>query len=66
MAGDRFRGGDLLSVNAAIIMAYGLGGLIGPGVAGAAMDFCNPQGLLFFFIALFAGFLPATFIRRSA
>jgi len=63
MAGDRFRGRDLLSVNAAIIMAYGLGALIGPGLAGAAMDFCNPQGLLFFFIALFAGFLPATFIR---
>jgi MFS family permease len=63
MAGDRFRGADLLSVNAAIIMAYGLGALVGPGVAGAAMDFCNPKGLLFFFILLFAGFLPATFIR---
>ena len=25
MAGDRFRGGDLVSVNAAMIMAYGLG-----------------------------------------
>jgi predicted MFS family arabinose efflux permease len=44
-------------------MAYGLGALIGPGVAGAAMDRWNPQGLLYFFILLFAGFLPATFIR---
>ena len=26
MAGDRFRGGDLVSVNAAMIIAYGLGG----------------------------------------
>ncbi len=65
MAGDRFRDGDLVSVNAAIIMAYGLGALIGPGVAGAAMDRWNPQGLLYFFILLFAGFLPATFIRRG-
>jgi len=65
MAGDRFRDGDLLSVNAAIIIAYGLGALVGPGLAGAAMDVWNPHGLLLFCILLFAGFLPATFIRRA-
>lgn len=66
MAGDRFRGSDLLSVNAAIIIAYGLGAILGPSMAGAAMDIWNPQGVLFFFIALFAGFIPVTFIWRSA
>ncbi len=57
MAGDRFRDGDLLAVNAAIVMAYGLGSLTGPTLGGAAMDLWNPQGLLGFFVALFAAFL---------
>src|SRR5271166_1019360 len=30
MAGDRYRGGELVSVNAAMIVAYGLGALFGP------------------------------------
>jgi predicted MFS family arabinose efflux permease len=57
MAGDRFRGGDLVSANAAIIIAYGLGGLVGPAMGGAAMDIRNPQGLLWLFVLLFAGLL---------
>jgi MFS family permease len=57
MAGDRFRGGDLVSVNAAMIIAYGLGGLVGPPAGGAAMDVRNPQGLLWLFVLLFAGLL---------
>ncbi|HXA24515.1 MAG TPA: MFS transporter [Acetobacteraceae bacterium] len=60
MAGDRFRGGDLVSVNAAMIIAYGLGGLAGPAMGGAAMDMRNPQGLLWLFVMLFAGLLAAT------
>jgi MFS family permease len=60
MAGDRFRGGDLVSVNAAMIIAYGLGGLIGPAMGGAAMDIRNPQGLLWLFVMLFAGLLADT------
>jgi predicted MFS family arabinose efflux permease len=62
MAGDRFRGGDLVSVNAAIIVAYGLGGLAGPPVGGAAMDIRNPQGLLWLFVVLFAGLLAASLL----
>jgi MFS family permease len=61
MAGDRFRGAELVSVNAAIIMAYGLGALVGPGLGGAAMDLCDPQGLFWFFVLLFALFLASTF-----
>ena len=60
MAGDRFRGGNLVSVNAAMIVAYGLGGLAGPPVGGAAMDCRNPQGLLWLFVALFAALLIGT------
>jgi MFS family permease len=65
MAGDRFRGGDLVSVNAAMIVAYGLGGLAGPPVGGAAMDIRNPQGLLWLFVVLFAGLLAASLLPGS-
>jgi MFS family permease len=64
MAGDRFRGGELVTVNAAIIIAYGLGALVGPGLGGAAMDLWDPQGLLWFFALLFAAFLVATGLVR--
>jgi MFS family permease len=65
MAGDRFRGGELVSVNAAMIMAYGLGALVGPPVAGVAMEIRNPQGLLWLFVVLFAGLLAASLRLRS-
>lgn len=54
MAGDRFRGAELVTINAAIIMAYGLGALIGPPLGGAAMDLRNPQGLPWLLALLFA------------
>ena len=57
MAGDRFRGGELVSVNAAMIIAYGLGALAGPALGGMAMDLRNPQGLLWLFVLLFAALL---------
>ena len=60
MAGDRFRDTELVTVNAAIIMAYGLGALVGPTLGGAAMDAVGPQGLLWLFVALFATLLAAT------
>jgi MFS family permease len=64
MAGDRFRGSELVSANAAIVMAYGFGALLGPPLGGAAMDIWNPQGLFGFFVLLFAAFLPATLLAR--
>jgi MFS family permease len=69
MAGDRFRGGELVSVNAAIIIAYGVGALAGPPLGGVAMDIRNPEGLPWLFVGLFAGFLSALlipFTRRRA
>ena len=64
MVGDRFRGNELVSVNAATIMAYGCGALLGPPLGGAAMDIWNPQGLLGFFVLVFAAFLPVTLLAR--
>ena len=60
MAGDRFRDTELVTVNAAIIMAYGLGALAGPALGGVAMDAVGPQGLFWLFVALFATLLAAT------
>jgi MFS family permease len=64
MAGDRFRGGELVSVNAAIVTAYGLGGLIGPALGGAAMMLRDPQGLPMLFVLLFALLLGLTMTQR--
>lgn len=65
MAGDRFRGGELVSINAAVIIAYGLGGLVGPPLGGAAMELDNPQGLLWLFAVLFAGLLAISLLASS-
>lgn len=65
MAGERFTGTELVSVNAAMIMSYGLGGLIGPVLGGAAMDLRNPEGLPALLFLLFAFFLAATLLRRD-
>jgi MFS family permease len=64
MAGDRFRGAELVTVNAAIIMAYGLGGLAGPVLGGAAMARWDPRGLLWLFAAMFACLLALTLFGR--
>jgi MFS family permease len=63
IAGERFRGAELIGVNAALIIAYGLGSLAGPALGGAAMDLWNPHGLLAALALLFAGLLLAT-LRR--
>ena len=53
LMGERVRIGELASANAAFIFAYGVGSLIGPPVAGAAMDGFDPFGLMIAF-AVFA------------
>jgi MFS family permease len=60
MAGDRFRETELVTVNAAMIIAYGCGALVGPALGGVAMDLRSPQGLPWLFALVFAGLLAAT------
>ncbi len=43
--GDRFSGALLLAGNGAFGMMWGIGGIFGPPVAGAAMDLIGPEGL---------------------
>jgi MFS family permease len=64
MAAERFRGAALVGANAAIIMSYGIGALIGPVLGGAALDLWNPQGLPAALAAVFAIFLAATLLTR--
>jgi MFS family permease len=54
MAAERFSASELVTANAAIIIAYGLGAFVGPAVGGSAMDLWNPHGLLAMLTLLFA------------
>ncbi|HUN49659.1 MAG TPA: MFS transporter, partial [Candidatus Sulfotelmatobacter sp.] len=59
MLGDRFSGTELVAGNAAVIMLYGIGSLVGPALAGAAMDIWNPHGLTVLIALAFAALLAA-------
>ena len=63
MAGDRFRGSQLVAANAAVVMCYGFGSLAGPVLGGAAMTLSGPHGLMWLVVLAVLIFLPATFIR---
>jgi MFS family permease len=63
MVGDRFRGAELVAVNAAMIIAYGVGGLVGPALGGMAMTVWNPQGLFWLFALLFGALLATTALQ---
>jgi MFS family permease len=65
MAGTRFSGAALVTVNAAIVIGYGLGALVGPVVGGAALDMWNPQGLPALLVLLFAVLAATTVARRG-
>ena len=46
LLGQRFRGADLASANAAFVRMYSTGALIGPPMAGIGMDLWDPHGLI--------------------
>lgn len=46
LLGERFRGADLAAANSAFVMMYSTGALIGPPMAGVAMDLWDPHGLV--------------------
>ncbi len=57
------RARDLLVANAAFILAYELGGAIGPALGGAAMDLWDPHGLPLAVAGTLAGFLLFAALR---
>jgi MFS family permease len=46
LVGERFKGGELASANAAYVMLYAAGLFCGPMVGGVALDAWNPHGLM--------------------
>jgi MFS family permease len=62
--GDRFSGTLLLAGNSAFGLMWGIGGILGPSIAGTAMDLLGPEGLpitvgiLFGMLGLFAVLMP--------
>ena len=63
LLGQRFRGSELMTANAAIGVLWGLGGIIGAPLAGLSMQIYNPDGLPLFW-ALVAAIFIAIFIYR--
>lgn len=66
LLGQRFTGADLAAANAAFVVMYSVGALVGPAAGGAAMDYADPHGLAMS-LAVIAGFgLIITLWRRSS
>ena len=61
--GARYRGATLVSANAAVVSAYGVGALIGPLTVGAAMDAVEPHGLSLALAGLAAVYLAVALAR---
>jgi len=57
LLGQRFRGADLAAANAAFVMMYSTGALVGPPLAGFAMDLWNPHGLIVALTGLCAAYV---------
>ena len=71
LVGERFRDVELVAANAVFSLLFGLGGLAGPFLAGAAMDRFGPAGFpasmlsVTALYALFAAYRQATRSRRA-
>lgn len=61
--GSRFRGADLAQANAAFIVMYSVGLIVGPPMAGIGMDLWPPNGLPATLAALFACYVVVVSVR---
>jgi MFS family permease len=67
--GDRFSGALLLAGNSAFGVVWGIGGIVGPSIAGIAMDLVGSEGLpltlgvLFGVLGVAAGLMPLSKIK---
>jgi MFS family permease len=62
--GDRFTGSRLLAGTAALTAMFGLGGILGPALAGAMMERLGPDGLAWTLAATFGALLLIATARR--
>ncbi|MDN7352069.1 MFS transporter [Acetobacter senegalensis] len=63
VVGNRFRGGDLVSVYSAMSIAWGIGAFVGPGTTGMAMNL-NTHGLPYFAAFACALFVILPLLRK--
>lgn len=63
MLGERYKGGELASANAAFVVCFEIANLGGPPIAGAAMNLWQPHGLLAFMGSVSAVFLTIAIVR---
>lgn len=63
--GQRFRGDDLITANAAFGVLWGVGSLAGPALGGAAMDLWDPHGLPATLAVASALFLVVALVRHA-
>lgn len=66
LIGARFRGAELAVANAAVGVLWGIGGIVGPGAAGVAMDLWDPHGFVALLALACAATLAFTLARRSS
>lgn len=66
MIGSRFKGADLISVNASFVFFWGLGDVIGPFITGAAIDTFGADGMPGVGVIVCALFLGLVLLRRGS
>lgn len=62
--GSRLKGADLAQANAAFILCYAIGMVIGPQIAGISMDIWDPHGFAVALSGMFAAYLVLVIVRR--
>lgn len=63
--GSRLSGRDLASANAAFVLCYGIGMLVGPQAIGIGMDLFGPNGFAWSLAVFFAGYLILAAFRLT-
>ncbi len=64
--GSRLKGPDLAQANAAFILCYAIGMVIGPQIAGIAMDIWDPHGFAVALSGMFTGYLLLVLVRYKS
>lgn len=62
--GKRFSGGYLVMINAGFVMVYTLANIVAPPLAGIAIEFWNPHGLMLVALVIAAAFTLLLVLRR--
>lgn len=62
---DRFQGSDLVAGSAAFGAMWGVGGIVGPPVAGIALDLLGPPGIAVTLTAIYVGLIAGLLLARG-